>query len=185
VEEVEGARALAPWTERGGIALNARRFVIRFVLVALLVVLAFVMYSVGKEHSVLLDNKTAVIDGVEYVALKHAILVVDDGGKKNDIRADGRLAQKMVGKSHRLKLEILRDDKSVEKTVERTVKLDMDMKKWMISLPALAQGAVNIYAPAPVIVITPPPEPEEKSGDVELPGGADEGFGMEEALPGI
>jgi hypothetical protein len=133
-----------------------RRLAIRIAILVALIVLGYSMYNIGKEYNVLLDNKTVTIDGIVYPMLDAVSLTVD-GVKKNDVRADVRVAQKMVGKSHRIKLEVLNGDKSVAKTVERTVRFDLNMSAWMISLPALAAEATDIYVPSPVIFAPPPP----------------------------
>jgi hypothetical protein len=140
---------------KSGGNVRSRRFVIRLALVAALVFAAFLMHGMGKEHNVLLDNKAAVIDGVEYAPIKNLSLSID-GVKKNDVKADGRAAHKMIGKRHVITVGILRPDKTAEKTIERAVRLDRDMKKWMISLPALAVGASEIYIPSPVTTTLPP-----------------------------
>jgi hypothetical protein len=154
-----------------------RRFAIRVALVALLIFIAFVMYDMGKEHTVLMDNKPVTIDGVEYAPIETLSLFVDDV-KKNDVRADGRVAHKMVGKNHRIKLAVMRQDKTVEKTVERMVRLDLNMKEWMISLPALAAEAPNIYIPNPVKTQAPPPDttqtPSAEPDESFSPTGADD-----------
>ena len=46
--------------------INKKRLIIRLSLVALLILLCFVLFYTGKEHEVLLDNKTATIGGREY-----------------------------------------------------------------------------------------------------------------------
>jgi hypothetical protein len=136
----------------------ARRLVIRFALIAALVSAAFLMHSIGKEHNVMLDNKAAVIGGIEYAPIEALSLSVD-GVKKSDVKAGGRAAHKMIGKRHVITVGILRPDKTVEKTIERSVRLGLDMKKWMISLPALAVGASDIYIPSQAA--PPPPLPHE------------------------
>jgi hypothetical protein len=140
--------------------------VIRAALVAALVAVAFAMYSIGKEHNVLLDNRAVTIDGVEYAALDTLALSID-GVKKNDIKAGDRAAHKMVGRKHKITVSVMRPDKTPEKTVERAVRFDSDMRKWMISLPALAAGAPDIYIPSPVTA----PAPAPPSTDDEPPAG--------------
>jgi hypothetical protein len=153
-----------------------RRLLIRVALVAALVAISFVMYDIGKERNVLLDNKSASIDGVEYEALVGVSIIVD-GGKKTGVRPDARIAHKMVGRTHTIRLEISEGGKSIE----RTVRLTMNMKSWMISLPALAGGARDIYIPRPAAAQPlPPPSP---SGEPETPALGDDGPG--ESLMGI
>ena len=159
----------------GGGNVRARRMAIRIALLAALVATAFVMHAIGKEHNVLLDNKEALIGGVLYEPIETLSLYVD-GVKKNDVKAGGRTAQKMVGKNHVIAVSIAGPGQTAVKTTERAVRLDLDMKKWMISLPALASGASDIYIPSPVTAPAPPPAETETFE----PGGM-----TEETLPGI
>jgi hypothetical protein len=158
-----------------------RRMLVRALLLAALVAVAFWMYNIGKEHNVLLDNRAVVIGGVEYALIETLTLSID-GVKKNDVKAGGRVAHKMIGRNHKITAGIARPDKTVEKTVERGVRFGQDMRKWMISLPALVAGAPDIYIPSPVTA-PPPPPPAETA-----PPAADDGFGIEgvpeETIPG-
>jgi hypothetical protein len=161
-------------SENGKGNARSRRLAIRVALIAALVAIAFAMHAIGKEHNVLLDNREAVIGGVLYEPIETLSLYVD-GVKKNDVKAGSRTAQKMVGKNHVIAVGIAGTAAAAGKTTERAVRLDLDMRKWMISLPALAAGASDIYIPSPVTA-PPPPPPETETFD---PGA------QEEALPGI
>jgi hypothetical protein len=125
-------------------------------LAVALVALAYAMYNIGKEHNVLLDNHSVTIGGVEYAAIETLALSID-GVKKNDVKADSRVAHKMVGMKHKITVSVLRPDKTPEKTAERSVRFGADMRKWMISLPALAAGAPDIRIPSPAAAPAPPP----------------------------
>ena len=122
---------------------------IRLGAVIVLVLIAFAMYNIGKEHDVLFDNNNASIGGMDYASIAGGSLRADDG-KKSVVRPGGRISQKLVGPRHRLKLDIIDDGGSVTRTVERTVSLNADMKRWMISLPALAAGAEDIFVSRPL-----------------------------------
>jgi hypothetical protein len=167
--------------------IKARRIAIRAALVAALAATAFGMYSIGKEHNVLLDNRAAVIDGVEYAPVEALTLAID-GVKKNDVKAGGRVAHKMIGRNHKIAIGITRSDKTVEKTIERGVRFDADMRKWMISLPALAAGAPDIYIPTPAAAPPPPPPSDESSPPAGGEGFGGDGFGIDgapvETIPG-
>ena len=145
---------------------SARCLVVRLGAIIVLVLIAFVMYNIGKEHDVLFDNNSASIGGIDYAPVAGGSLQAD-GGKKSVIRPDGRISQKMVGTKHRLKLDIIDGGGSVSRTAERTVSLNVDMKRWMISLPALASGAENIFVPRPLA--SPAPRSVPSSED-EYPG---------------
>ncbi|MDR0648974.1 MAG: hypothetical protein LBF92_06535 [Synergistaceae bacterium] len=152
----------------GANAIARRRLAVRALLIAALVAIAFWMHSIGKEHNVLFDNRAAVIDGVEYAPAGTLALSID-GAKKNDVRADARVAHKMTGSSHRVRVGAAGSDKGVE----RAIRLDRDMKKWMISLPALLSGAPDIYVPVPVAAPPPPPPGDEPAAPAAEGLGAD------------
>jgi len=133
-------------------AISKRRWTIRLILLAALVGVAFWMYEIGKEYSVLIDNETVTIGGNEYAAVGYATLTVDgDDAKPLSFEADDRLVQKMVARSHTLSVNILGEDgETVVKTVERRIKLNADAAAWMISLPAVAAEAPEIFIPNPL-----------------------------------
>jgi hypothetical protein len=158
--------------------VNKRRLIVRLVLVALLIGLGFLMYDIGKEYSILIDNETVEIDGREYPTIVYGSLVID-GNEKDaaDIWEDDRVLRKLTGVSHTLSVRTLdEDDDSVLATVERQVRLDFDARAMMISLPAIAGGAENILIPNPSYTGEPesiPDETAETETDGMMPG-ADE-----------
>ena len=109
------------------------------------------MYNIGKEYKILLDNESITIDGKKYEAFEYAVLAIDDREKKTEVYAEDRLAETLIGASHKFVLTVMNeDDEKVIATVERTVKLPSDTARWMISLAAFAGGAENIFVPNPV-----------------------------------
>lgn len=153
-----------------------RRWAIRLILVAALVGVAFLMYDIGKEYSVLIDNDTVTIDGRKYPAIEYADLVIDGEKKALFFQEEDRLIRKLVGKEHTLLVKVLDDDEeTVVETVERRVKLDVNTKAWMISLPAIVGGAPDIFIPNPLYSEederpAPSPEPDEdETGDPNDP----------------
>ena len=51
--------------------INVRKLLIRAAVLVVLVAIALVMMSIGRGHTVYLDNKTLEYNGVEYKALYH------------------------------------------------------------------------------------------------------------------
>ena len=113
--------------------INKKRLVIRLALVALLVLLCFVLYYIGKEHEVLLDNKNVTIEGREY----------------QEIYAGDRDVVKLKGPSHTLKISVINEDtEEVTKTVEYKLSL-RSISSTMYSLPAIVESAPNAELPLP------------------------------------
>lgn len=140
--------------------LSKRRWAIRLLLIAALIGVAFWMYEIGKEHSVLIDNETVTIGGKEYQAIDRADVILDGNeDKKLSFEADDRLIQKMVGRSHTLRVKILGDDEeTVIGTVERHIKININTQALMLSLPAIVEEAPEIFIPNPLFS----PQEEEK-----------------------
>lgn len=151
--------------------INKRRLVIRLILLALLVLLCFGLRYVGKDHEVLLDNKTATIDGREYQEIAYLNLIVDGNEAKSiEFYAGDRDVVQLRGPKHTLKIQVMDEDtEEVLSTTERTLDLGT-VSSLMISLPAVAGGAQNILLPLPQVE---PPEASEDDGAAsqdEAPG---------------
>lgn len=132
--------------------IHKRRLAIRLTLTAALIALGILMYNIGKEYSVLLDNGAVTIDGKKYAPVAYGALVVD-GDEKNpaDIWEDDRMLHKFTGVAHTFTLKVLdEDDDSVVETIERAVRLDFDTRQYMISLAAIAGKAENVLAGNPM-----------------------------------
>lgn len=130
--------------------VNKKRLVIRIVLLVLIIASGFGLYYIGKQHEVLLDNKTAEIDGKSYEQAEYMRVVVD-GDEENYIEfyAEDRDVVKLDGPSHKIKVTIMDEDsEKVIKTVEREFNLGTQTAL-MVSLPALAENAPNVYLPLP------------------------------------
>lgn len=126
-----------------------RRNGIRTVLVLLLVGLGVVLFALGKEHQVFLDNKAAAVGGAQIPALE-AVRVTVDGGEPLEFAADDRDVVQTRGLRAQVKLEILDGNGNVTKTVERSVSFSFE-DRVMLSLPVLVQGGEGYRLPPPVV----------------------------------
>ena len=126
-----------------------RRNGIRTVLVLLLVGLGVVLFALGKEHQVFLDNKALAVGGAEIPALE-AVRVTVDGGEPLEFAADDRDVVQTRGLRAQVKLEILDGNGNVTKTVERSVSFSFE-DRVMLSLPVLVQGGEGYRLPPPVV----------------------------------
>ena len=126
-----------------------RRNGIRTVLVLLLVGLGVVLFALGKEHQVFLDNKALAVGGAEVPALE-SVRVTVDGGEPLEFAADDRDVVQTRGLRAQVKLEVLDGNGNVTKTVERSVSFSFE-DRVMLSLPVLAQGGEGYRLPSPVV----------------------------------
>lgn len=152
-------------------SLNKKRLVIRLVLLALLVVLCFFLYYYGKEHEILLDNKTVEINGQSYEAAEFVRITINgDSDNPVELYAKERDVVKVTGPNHTIKVEIVDEDSDkVIKTEERDFNFGKT-SSLMISIPAVAEKAPDVYLPLPGSM-TQAPAPEattETSGDMEI-----------------
>ena len=146
--------------------INKKRLIIRVALIALLVLLCFFLYYIGKEHNVYLDNKTVTIDGREYEEIEYLSIVID-GNEKGSVEyfAGDRDMVKLRGPSHTIKIVVMDEDtEEVIKTVERKLSLGT-VPAMMLSIPAMAEEAANVELPLPRLQPAPPaPRDEEPAG---------------------
>lgn len=156
-------------------SVNKKRLVIRLVLLVLLVLLCFFLYYYGKEHEILLDNKTVEINGQSYEAAEFVRITINgDTGKAIELYAKERDLVKVNGPKHTIKVEIVDEDTDkVIKTEERVFNFGK-ISSLMISIPAVAEKAPDVYLPLPDSMTqapAPDPAPEEATEttvDVEI-----------------
>ena len=92
-------------------SVNKKRLVIRLVLLSLLIVIGFFLYYYGKEHEILLDNKTVEINGKSYEAAEFVRITINgDAGKAIELYAKERDVVKVTGPNHTIKVEIVDED---------------------------------------------------------------------------
>ena len=129
---------------------HGNRKLIRIGLFFALIGFGFLLYNIGMEHQVLLDNKTVTIEGKTMEEIPYARLTIDNNTEEPfEFEAGDRDITKLVGRSHKLKLEVLEEDlETVIKTVERDLPLGTTPSV-MISLPAVLAEAQNITIPLP------------------------------------
>ena len=129
---------------------NKKRLVIRIIAFLCVIAVACGLFYIGKQHSILLDNRKATIDGKEFDAAKYVRVIVD-GNEKDYIEfaADDRDAVNLEGPFHTIKIvEMDEDTEKVIKTVERKMNFGMTGAE-MLSLPAILAESANVNLPLP------------------------------------
>lgn len=129
-------------------SVNKKRLVIRLVLLALLVLLCFFLYYYGKEHEILLDNKTVEINGQSYAEAEYMLVIINgDEENSTELYPGDRDVVKLTGPKQTIKVQIVDENtEEVKKEVERTFNFGRT-PMLMISLPALAEDAPDVYLP--------------------------------------
>ena len=130
--------------------INKKRLVIRIIAFLCVIAVACGLFYIGKQHNVLLDNRSATIDGKQFEASKYVRVIVD-GNEKDyiEFEADDRDAVNLEGPFHTIKVvEMDADTEKVTKTVERKMNFGV-VGAEMLSLPAILAEASNIDLPLP------------------------------------
>lgn len=130
--------------------MNKKRLVIRIVLLAVVIGIGFGLYYIGKQHEILFDDQTVTIAGKEYKEIPYLNVIVDgDTENPMEFSAGDRDVATVEGPSHTFTIKVIEEDsEKVLKTVERSFNLGRT-NSLVISIPAVVEGADNVYLPMP------------------------------------
>ena len=107
--------------------------------VLLLVLIAGLMFIVGRGHTVYLDNKTLEYNGQTYSAM-HKIEVVQNGKTLTKLNKRERGMATNIGQNFKITLIVTKEKKGAEETREIQLKLPYSMDGIIINLPAYLAG---------------------------------------------
>lgn len=139
----------------------SRRHLFQLSTVVVLILLGVLMYVIGRQHTILLDNKTLEVGGTSYQAFS-VVEVAVDKEEVLELAARDRDKAVVMGQRHTVMLRYAdRFFEEHELTVSFKVPIGQDMV--LISLPALAGGAdesvwLQNYEPPTAVA---PPQAEE------------------------
>ena len=107
--------------------------------VLLLVLIAGLMFIVGRGHTVYLDNKTLEYEGQTYSAL-YKIEILKNGEKVAKLNKRERGMATNIGQNFKITLIVTKEKKGAEETREIQLKLPYSMDGIIINLPAYLAG---------------------------------------------
>ncbi|MDD4011302.1 MAG: hypothetical protein PHI83_04080 [Sphaerochaetaceae bacterium] len=114
----------------------SRSLLIRIIAIVLVIALGIVMYFIGRQHSILIDNKDIVIDSVTYPAYKLLEVKIDDQKAKELSKRD-RIEVIVTAQKHTLTVvDSMKGTGMIVYDLNIPVKEDM----MLLSLPALLAG---------------------------------------------
>lgn len=119
-----------------------KRTIYRSIALALIIILAGVLFWIGKGHTLLLDNKDLTINGKTYPALSSVKVTVNQQ-ESVQVRAGTRKMPKnmVAGPWHRITVDVLENDQVV-RTIEKKFSLPLaDM--FVLNIPALVADDPN------------------------------------------
>ena len=118
---------------------KTRKLLFRVGAVLLLVLIAGLMFIVGRGHTVYLDNKTLEYEGQTYSAL-YKIEILKNGEKVAKLNKRERGMATNIGQTCKLTLVINKEKKGAEETQEIELKLPYSMDGIIINLPGYLSG---------------------------------------------
>ena len=162
--------------------MKTRKLLIRLAVLVVLVAIGLVMMSIGRGHTVYIDNKTMEYNGTEYKAFYRVEL--DTPGTDKTLRLDARdrVSAKCIGQSFHMDLMVTDEKGGEPRSVSLDVKLPYNMDGPILSLPALLndlpqEAWLDEFIPAP-----PSEDPEEIDLGMEGDLGLEEDFGGEDMV---
>ena len=112
-----------------------RTFWIRVAAIAIILVFSVFLFFIGKQHTVLVDNKAVTVNGVEVKALQLVEVEVNTLGSM-ELAARDRDKFDVTGQKHKVTV-IYTDANWEEHTIVRTFRIPLMQEMVMILLPAL------------------------------------------------
>ncbi len=118
---------------------SKRAWLFRGATVLFLLLIAAVMFIIGRGHTVYLDNKTIDYNGQTYQA-PYQIQVLVDGESVAKLKAKDRGMAKNIGQSFEMVLQIKQEKEAEPVSMGVTMTLPYNMDGIVVNLPALLAG---------------------------------------------
>lgn len=118
---------------------KTRRFLFRAGAVLLLLLIAGLMFLVGRGHTIYLDNKTMEYNGETYDS-PYKVVVTVGGEQAAKLYAKERGKTLNIGQKFSMDLEITETKGGSEETTTITLRLPYRMDGIILNLPALLAG---------------------------------------------
>jgi len=116
--------------------MNRKRLLVRTIAIVAVIALALWMYFIGRQHTILVDNKTVTLaDGSEIKALSTVVVRVD---KQDEMELAARDRDQYIVMAQRHTITITyTDDQWEEHTFSRTFSVPVGLDMVIISIPTL------------------------------------------------
>ena len=115
-----------------------KRIIIRITLIVVLILMGISLYTIGKEHKVLIDNKDISMGGLTYNA-DTAYNVWVDNLEIGSIEKGERNVVKVTGTNHKIVIEEIKDKILTGEKYEKKFKLKIN-ENVTINLPAMVNN---------------------------------------------
>lgn len=148
---------------------NKRKWIFRGCTLLVILLIAALMFIVGRGHTVYIDNKTLEYNGESYGALQKSEVWVN-GERLSKLGKRDRTMTTTIGNSFQMKLinTVNKGDEPTEVTVNLSLPYGWD--GILVNIPGyLANLPQEAWMTEFIIEPTPPEEGEEEPGDDEIP----------------
>ena len=112
-----------------------RTFWFRFIAIVVILIFAVFLFFIGKQHTVLLDNKTVTIEGQEIRALQLVEIQINKL-EPMELAARDRDKEEVTGQKHTVMI-VYTDANWEEYTIEREFKVPLMQEMVLLSIPTL------------------------------------------------
>nr|WP_321261783.1 DUF6672 family protein [uncultured Sphaerochaeta sp.] len=112
-----------------------RIFWFRLIAIVVILIFAVFLFFIGKQHTVLLDNKTVTVEGQEIRALQLVEIQINKL-QPMELAARDRDKEDVTGQKHSVTI-IYTDSNWEEFTIERTFKVPLMQEMVLLSIPTL------------------------------------------------
>ena len=148
---------------------NKRKWIFRGCTLLVILLIAALMFIVGRGHTVYIDNKTLEYNGESYSALQKVEVWVN-GERLSKLSKRDRTMTTTIGNSFEMKLinTVNKGDEPTEVTVKLSLPYGWD--GILVNIPGyLAHHPQEAWMTEFIIEPTPPEEGEEEPGEDEIP----------------
>jgi hypothetical protein len=148
---------------------NKRKWIFRGCTLLVILLIAALMFIIGRGHTVYIDNKTLEYNGESYSALQKVEVWVN-GERLSKLSKRDRTMTTTIGNSFEMKLinTVNKGDEPTEVTVKLSLPYGWD--GILVNIPGyLANLPQEAWMTEFIIEPTPPEEGEEEPGEDEIP----------------
>ncbi|GAH74783.1 unnamed protein product [marine sediment metagenome] len=116
-----------------------KRIIIRITLITLLVLIGIFLYTIGKEHKVIIDNRDISVGDITY-SLGTTYMVRVDNQEIGLFEKGERKVARVSGVSHKIVVEEIKDNVLTGEKYEKKFKLKIS-ESATVNIPAMINNA--------------------------------------------
>jgi len=118
-----------------------KRLIVRLTAIALILILCVILFHVGKQHSILLDNKTITVNEKELKSF-NLLEVQIDKYEELEMYKNDRLQQNVVSQKHTITVTYT-DKQFNEIVITRKFNVPLNKKMLILSIPSFIENPDN------------------------------------------